>query len=83
MAITKYKDLGIRLASSKQLGQYVLTGTKESISAYIIRSFDGLNPDNIEYIGSMTNDGDTTWDQAYDKLIGKPGKPNFTKVVQL
>lgn len=77
----KYKDLGIRLASSKQLGQYVLTGTKETITAYIIRSFDGLNPDEMDLIGTMSNDGETSWDEAYNKLIGAPGKPDFTKVL--
>lgn len=80
----KYADLGIRLASSKQMGQYVLTGTKETVSAYIIRSFSGLNPDEIELIGTIANDGEMTWDQAYDKLIGAPsGFPSFERTINI
>jgi len=79
----RYKDLGMRLASSKQLGQYVLTGTKETVTAYIIRSFDGLNPDEMDYVGSVANDGDMTWDKAYDILIGAPTeKPDFTRAIR-
>lgn len=80
----KYKDMGIRLASSRQMGQYVLFGTKETVTAYIIRSFDGLNPDEIEYIGSISNNGDMTWDNAYDQLIGAPsGFPSFERAVNI
>ena len=80
----KYRDMGIRLASSKQMGQYVLFGTKETVTAYIIRSFDGLSPDEIEYIGSISNNGDMTWDQAYDQLIGAPsGFPSFERAINV
>ena len=27
------------------------------------------------------SDGETSWDEAYNKLIGAPGKPDFTKVL--
>lgn len=77
----RVKDLGIILASSKQMGNYFLCGDKNHVRAYKILTYKGYNPDEIEYIGTTANDN-LTWDEAYDRIIGKPTEaPDFTKTL--
>ncbi len=76
----KITDLGVIRLSSKQLGNYYLCGDKNHVSAYKILSYNGYNPDEIEFVGTCANDN-LTWDEAYDLIVGKPSKPDFSKVI--
>jgi len=76
----KVTDLGIIRLSSKQLGNYYLVGDKNHVTAYKILTYNGYNPDEIEFVGTTSNDN-LSWDEAYDRIVGKPQKPDFTKVI--
>lgn len=61
---------------AKQLGDRLMfitsNGIEEQIQGYKITSFDGLEPDNIEYVSTISfNDLPMgyTWDTAYDLLF--------------
>lgn len=75
------KDLGIRQASSRHLGNYYLCADKSNIYAFEILDYIDYTPNTLKRIGCMKNDGNTTWDEAHDKLIGKLEAPDFTKVI--
>lgn len=76
----KISDLGIIRASSKQMGDKYICGDRHHIQGYQITSFNGLNPDTIEFVRSIANTPDgMTWDQAYDEIFGTPDAPKFGK----
>jgi hypothetical protein len=81
--IKDIESLGMRRASSKQLGNYYLCADATTCSAYKIVSYENGNPKTIQAVGHTRNTGDMTWDDVYDAIVGKPqGEPDFTEAIQ-
>lgn len=77
------ETLGIRRASSTQLGNYYLCGTRDSVTAYKIVSYQNNNPKLLTLVGATRNIDGMSWDDAYDAIVGKPLAPNFNEVVNV
>ena len=71
----------------KQMGQYLVLQDAFSLHAFLITSFDGLDPDKLEHIKSIDKADHPevkTYDDAYDVLVGEPSSmPDFAKTVSL
>lgn len=71
----------------KQLGQYLILQDAFSIHAFLITSFNGMEPDKLDHIKSIDKANYPevkTYDNAYDLLVGEPSSmPNFAKTVSL
>jgi len=75
----KYKDAcKFYGQKGRQLGDRLMyitsNGITEQVHGYKIVRFDGLEPDNIEYVATVPaiDDPMATWDDYYDSLFGSP-----------
>lgn len=66
--------------TTKHIGNYYLTGDRNHVSAYEIVSYENYAPKTVKFVGSVANHS-LTWDQAYDLIVGKIEKPDFSKVL--
>jgi hypothetical protein len=67
---------------NRQLGQYIIEFKDGKVNGYMITSFNGLDPDNLELVKTIDSPNRvTSWDGAYDLLFGKPEAPNFNRVL--
>lgn len=67
----------------KQLGNRILECTNGMVNGYNILTYRGVMPDEIEFVGAIKNEADKvlSFDTAYDRIFGRPIKPDFTNVI--
>jgi hypothetical protein len=73
--------------SHKQMWQYIVLQDAFDLHAFLITSFNGYEPNELEHLKSVSKAEHPeikTYDDAYDLLIGKPSSmPDFTKAINL
>ena len=67
--------------TTKHLGNTILSADRNQINGYKILIYKNYSPNTLELVGTIENDGEMTWDEAYDKIFGKPQVPDFAKSV--